>query len=47
MAKATGKSSKSSASGTKVSFGKKRRGKLKKKWGPKQQKPKAYRGQGR
>lgn len=32
---------------TKVSFGKKRTGKSKKKYGPKEQKPKAYKGQGR
>jgi hypothetical protein len=38
---------KSSSFSTKVSFGKKRVGKLKKKYGPKEQKPKAYRGQGR
>ena len=46
MAKASGKS-KSSASGIKVSFGKKKKGKFKKRWGPKQRKPKAYRGQGK
>ena len=33
---------------SKISFGKKSgKGKLKKKYGPKEQKPKAYRGQGR
>ena len=37
----------SSGSSLKQSFGKKRIGKLKKKFGPKEQKPKAYRGQGR
>lgn len=43
MAKSKG----SSSSQTKQSFGKKRIGKLKRKYGPKEQKPKAYRGQGR
>jgi hypothetical protein len=43
MAKAKG----SSSSQLKQSFGKKRVGKLKRKYGPKEQKPKAYRGQGR
>ena len=38
---------KTSSVSTKVSFGKKGKGKAKKKYGPKQQKPKAYRGQGR
>jgi hypothetical protein len=47
MAKPGGKGAKSSAGGLKITFGKKKKGKLKKKWGPKQQKPKAYRGQGR
>jgi hypothetical protein len=42
---AKGKST--SSSSMKVSFGKKTVGKLKKKYGPKEQKPKAYRGQGR
>jgi len=37
----------SSATSIKVSFGKKKKGKAKKSYGPKQQKPKAYRGQGR
>lgn len=32
---------------TKVNFGVKKKGKLKRKYGPKEQKPKAYRGQGR
>lgn len=31
----------------KINFGKKRIGKLKKKFGPKEQRPKKYRGQGR
>ena len=44
---AKAKSSKSSASGVKLSFGKKGKGKLKKKYGPKEQQPKQYRGQGR
>jgi hypothetical protein len=39
--------SKSTGTSLKQSFGKKRTGKLKRKYGPKQQKPKAYRGQGR
>jgi len=43
MAKAKG----SSASSMKVSFGKKGKGKAKKNYGPKAQKPKKYRGQGR
>ena len=43
MAKAKG----SSASSQKVSFGKKGGGKYKKSYGPKSQKPKKYRGQGR
>ena len=43
MAKAKG----GAASSQKVSFGKKGKGKSKKRYGPKQQKPKAYRGQGR
>jgi hypothetical protein len=37
----------SSNGSSKQSFGKKRVGKLKRKYGPKTQKPKAYRGQGR
>lgn len=37
----------SSSSSIKVTFGKKKKGKSKKSYGPKQQKPKAYRGQGR
>lgn len=37
----------SSSNSIKVSFGKKKKGKAKKSYGPKQQKPKAYRGQGR
>lgn len=36
-----------SSNSSKVSFGKKSVGKSKKKYGPKQQKPKTYRGQGR
>lgn len=43
MAKAKG----SSASSMKISFGKKSRGKAKKNYGPKDQKPKRYKGQGR
>jgi hypothetical protein len=38
---------KSSSSSQKVSFGKKISGKAKKSYGPKDQKPKKYRGQGR
>lgn len=34
-------------SSAKVTFGVKRKGKAKKSYGPKQEKPKAYRGQGR
>lgn len=34
-------------SNNKVSFGKRGNGKAKKSWGPKEQKPKRYRGQGR
>ena len=41
------KVSKSSATQGKLSFGKKTVGKLKKKFGPKEEKPKKYRGQGR
>lgn len=37
----------SSQSSTKVTFGKKTVGKLKKKYGPKEERPKKYRGQGR
>jgi hypothetical protein len=37
----------SSTTSNKVTFGKKTVNKLKKKYGPKQQKPKNYRGQGR
>jgi hypothetical protein len=36
-----------STNNNKVTFGKRKGGKLKKSYGPKQQKPKAYRGQGR
>jgi len=43
MAKAKG----GSTTSMKVSFGKKSKGKVKKKYGPKQKKPKKYRGQGR
>ena len=39
--------SKTSSSSTKVSFGRKRTGKFKKKFGPKAEKPKKYKGQGR
>jgi hypothetical protein len=42
MAKAKG-----SSSAMKISFGKKTRGKARKCYGPKDQKPKKYRGQGR
>ncbi len=38
---------KSSGGNTKVSFGKKSTGKARKSYGPKDQKPKRYRGQGR
>jgi hypothetical protein len=38
---------KSSGGTTKVSFGKKSTGKARKSYGPKDQKPKRYRGQGR
>lgn len=38
---------KSSTVSMKLSFGKKSIGKYKKKYGPKEQKPKSYRGQGR
>ncbi len=38
---------KSTGSSNKVSFGKKGRGKAQKSYGPKAQKPKRYRGQGR
>ena len=37
----------SSSSPSKVTFGKKTVGKLKKKFGPKEEKPKKYRGQGK
>ena len=43
MAKAKGNTS----NGVKISFGSKKRGKYKKKYGPKDQRPKSYRGQGR
>ena len=36
-----------STNNNKVTFGKRRTGKLKKSYGPKDQKPKTYRGQGR
>lgn len=42
---AKGKST--SSASMKISFGKKRKGKLKKSYGPKAEKPKKYRGQGR
>jgi hypothetical protein len=38
---------KSAGPSNKISFGKKGKGKFKKSYGPKAQKPKAYRGQGR
>ena len=41
------KLSKSSSQGTKEVFGKKKEGKPKRKYGPKEHKPKVYRGQGR
>ncbi len=41
------KSKSSGGLNTKTSFGKKRVGKAKKKYGPKEQKPKKYKGQGR
>lgn len=41
------KTTKSSSTSMKVSFGKKTTGKYKKSYGPKEQKPKKYRGQGR
>lgn len=39
--------SKSSAESKKISFGKKSTGKMKKNYGPKEEKPKKYRGQGK
>jgi len=38
---------KSAGSSMKVSFGKRNNGKAQKSWGPKAQKPKKYKGQGR
>lgn len=38
---------KASGNSQKVCFGKKRTGKIKKKYGPQEEKPKRYRGQGR
>ena len=38
---------KGTGSSNKVSFGKRVTGKAKKSWGPKEQKPKRYKGQGR
>jgi hypothetical protein len=38
--------SKSSGNSVKITFGKKKTGKLKKSFGPKEQKPKRYKGQG-
>ena len=38
---------KTSSTSSKISFGKKKKGTARKSYGPKQQKPKAYRGQGR
>jgi hypothetical protein len=43
----TKKGSSSSSASVKVTFGKKTVGKLKKKYGPREEKPKKYRGQGR
>lgn len=37
----------STSTSLKVSFGKKRLGKIKRKYGPKEERPKKYRGQGR
>jgi hypothetical protein len=45
MAKAKGKAS--GSSGAKLTFGSRKGGKLKRKYGPKEEKPKKYRGQGR
>lgn len=39
--------SKSSTASQKISFGKRKKGRLKKSYGPKEQRPKKYRGQGR
>jgi hypothetical protein len=39
--------SKSTGNSIKITFGKKKTGKLKKSFGPKEQKPKRYKGQGR
>jgi hypothetical protein len=39
--------SKGSSSSMKVTFGKRKTGKSQKSWGPKAQKPKKYKGQGR
>ena len=44
MAKAKGKGG---ASSMKITFGKRKSGRSQKSWGPKVQKPKKYRGQGR
>ena len=44
MAKAKGKGG---ASSMKITFGKRKSGRSQKSWGPKAQKPKKYRGQGR
>lgn len=44
MAKAKGNAG---SSGIKATFGSKKSGKLKRKYGPKEEKPKKYRGQGR
>jgi hypothetical protein len=41
------KGKKSGEGGNKVTFGSKKKGKAKKKFGPKEEKPKKYRGQGR
>jgi hypothetical protein len=38
---------KGSSQSIKIVFGKKKSGKLKKRYGPKEQRPKSYRGQGR
>lgn len=45
MAKAKG--GKTNSNSVKITFGKRKKGKLKKSYGPKDQKPKKYRGQGR
>ena len=47
MAKDTKKSKGNARSSIKITFGDKKKGKAKKSYGPKQQKPKRYRRQGR